>query len=309
MTPFHRSFGFLGLAASSAVLLLLLLCLGWCEVAVAVRRTVVLNKYNMEQHLKNKPYFVKFFAPWCSHCQKLAPIWDQLAEEVHRERLDFSVGEVDCDKYREICEDYHVEGYPTLILAVDGDRYVYDEEREATALKKWAVATLKRHRQKVMARAYDDAKRADKQRREAAAKETAQLGAAKTFYEASIRALTVYLHVLLAVVLIVVGMSLWIVVSEIIEHRKNAAWYSEIKVRPAGTSLSPPPTADDARLPTTAGPANVPVTTISSSTQQSDSHATGGVVRERGHGAGGQGGGSDPGGAGGGTRSSSTAER
>jgi len=32
-------------------------------------------------HDEKKDVFVKFYAPWCTHSQALAPIWDRLAEE------------------------------------------------------------------------------------------------------------------------------------------------------------------------------------------------------------------------------------
>ena len=38
-------------------------------------------------------YFVKFFAPSCIHCKKMAPIWEKFAEE-YGDKIN--VAEVDC---------------------------------------------------------------------------------------------------------------------------------------------------------------------------------------------------------------------
>ncbi|KAJ3315376.1 hypothetical protein HDU93_004647 [Gonapodya sp. JEL0774] len=38
-------------------------------------------------------WFVEFFAPWCGHCQKLAPVWDELAVKL---KGKVGVAKVDC---------------------------------------------------------------------------------------------------------------------------------------------------------------------------------------------------------------------
>ena len=41
----------------------------------------------------DKPWMIDFFAPWCPHCQHLAPTWDELHQK-HEEELN--VAKVDC---------------------------------------------------------------------------------------------------------------------------------------------------------------------------------------------------------------------
>jgi len=60
----------------------------------------------------SKPAFVEFFAPWCGHCKKLAPIWDQLAEAFTGK--DVIIAKVDADAHKELGSRFDVHGYPTL---------------------------------------------------------------------------------------------------------------------------------------------------------------------------------------------------
>ena len=44
---------------------------------------VPLTADNFTSVLSEAVAFVKFYAPWCGHCRRLAPTWDILAKEVH----------------------------------------------------------------------------------------------------------------------------------------------------------------------------------------------------------------------------------
>lgn len=70
-----------------------------------------------------EPWFIKFYAPWCPHCQHLAPTWSQLARELQG-RLN--IGEVNCDAEPRLCKDARVSAYPTLYYFRGGERVEYE---------------------------------------------------------------------------------------------------------------------------------------------------------------------------------------
>lgn len=68
-------------------------------------------------------WFIKFFAPWCSHCQALAPNWMQMAKEL---KGVVNVGQVNCDAEPRLCKDAGVKGYPTIYFFRGGERVEYE---------------------------------------------------------------------------------------------------------------------------------------------------------------------------------------
>ncbi len=81
-------------------------------------------------------WFVKFYAPWCGHCKRLAPVWDELALKLDKK---VNVAKVDCTKDTVTCKRFDLRGYPTLILLRGGRMYTYKGGRDAASLVSYAV--------------------------------------------------------------------------------------------------------------------------------------------------------------------------
>ncbi|KAF8334999.1 thioredoxin-like protein [Cantharellus anzutake] len=98
-----------------------------------------LDSQSFDAAISEGPLFVKMFAPWCGHCNKLAPVWDQLASHM---KGVITIAEVNCDDNASLCNREDVEGYPTLFLYQNGKKVTYRDSRSLTDLESWIVRAV-----------------------------------------------------------------------------------------------------------------------------------------------------------------------
>ncbi len=106
-----------------------------------VGTSVALSQEGFQKLVTNTqdPWFVKFYAPWCHHCQALAPSWLQMAKELQGK---LNVGEVNCDAEVRLCKDVRVKAYPTIHFFRGGERVEYDGLRGLGDLVSYAKKAL-----------------------------------------------------------------------------------------------------------------------------------------------------------------------
>jgi len=74
-------------------------------------------------------WFVEFYAPWCSHCQRLAPIWERLANTVHHDQNNlyhqFHIAAIDASANFVSAKRFDIRGFPRLKIIDSGQSYEY----------------------------------------------------------------------------------------------------------------------------------------------------------------------------------------
>ncbi|MBQ3213862.1 MAG: thioredoxin [Clostridia bacterium] len=80
---------------------------------------IVINTENFENDVKknDKIVLVDFYATWCGPCKMLAPVLEQVADEVKEKAV---IGKLDIDESLDIAKEFNVMSVPTMILFKDG---------------------------------------------------------------------------------------------------------------------------------------------------------------------------------------------
>ena len=94
------------------------------EIAPSPNLHILMDASFNELIEKNDVSFVKFYAPWCGHCKKLAPMWNQLADSMKPE-TGIAIAKFDCTNesngVQQTPKNLEVKGFPTLMLFVKGN--------------------------------------------------------------------------------------------------------------------------------------------------------------------------------------------
>ena len=74
---------------------------------------------NFESEVLNNegPVLVDFFATWCGPCKMVAPLLEQVSEEMGDK---IKIGKLDIDQSPELASKYGVMSIPTFIMFKDG---------------------------------------------------------------------------------------------------------------------------------------------------------------------------------------------
>ncbi|KAH7293788.1 hypothetical protein KP509_28G042400 [Ceratopteris richardii] len=99
---------------------------------------VVLGESNFSTFLEtNRFAMVEFYAPWCGHCQALAPEYGAAATELLAHSVPVPLAKVDGTEYPDLASKHGVDGFPTVFFFIDGKATRYTHHRTSEAIVRW----------------------------------------------------------------------------------------------------------------------------------------------------------------------------
>lgn len=103
----------------------------------------ILTDSNFNDFIKKNDYvFVKFMAPWCGHCKRMAPALLKAASTLKNSGSKVKVAKVDATVEKNLSSRFSISGYPTLKLFYKRNPIDYNRGREEKDLVEFLTETL-----------------------------------------------------------------------------------------------------------------------------------------------------------------------
>lgn len=80
---------------------------------------ITITSQNFDEVLEKsneKPLLIDFWAAWCGPCRMIAPVIEQLAEEVGDDAI---IGKVNVDEQSDLARQFGIASIPTLVVIKD----------------------------------------------------------------------------------------------------------------------------------------------------------------------------------------------
>ncbi|KAJ4000340.1 hypothetical protein F5050DRAFT_1563164 [Lentinula boryana] len=140
---------------TQAIALTLVLTSTFASAAIFPKDTVVkmLDPKGFRKVMKaNETTMVAFVAPWCGHCQRMAPEYSKAALGLYPLIPTYAV-DCDADANKRLCHDQGVQGFPTIKLYPRGKQLnplTYDSgDRSSSSFFYWASRRVPNHIKKI----------------------------------------------------------------------------------------------------------------------------------------------------------------
>jgi protein disulfide-isomerase-like protein len=112
-------------------------------IAATTASATVLTDSNYDDETAGKTVFIKFYAPWCGHCKRLAPAWKKLMDK-YEGHATAMVAHADCTgEAKDLCSQQGVQGFPTIKYGDPNNLEDYQGGRSYEDIEQFAEENLK----------------------------------------------------------------------------------------------------------------------------------------------------------------------